>query len=308
MDHDVSFMYGHLDKIADYVKEELGYDVGGITGYVDPGITGKTKNQFETYNDYPEAAKNNACKVLRWRDEHGDEVKGMTRVGWTRANQLCSGENISESTIARMAAFARHRRNAEVSPEFKSTPWKDRGYVAWLGWGGTTGVEWAASKLETIRKKQMSKQDFATDDEKRVVVGPAMIPELKIFRKDALGNPYYVFFSEDTIKMIAEKYMRNKYLDNNDEMHNGKPVEDVYVIESWIKESYEDKSNKFGYQHLPLGTWFVSMKVRNDETWNKIKKGDLKGFSVSGYFEEIERFAREEMFLRQLEELLKKID
>ncbi len=50
------------------------------------------------------------------------------------------------------------------------------------------------------------------------------------------------------------------------------------------------------------------MKVRNDETWNKIKKGDLKGFSVSGYFEEIERFAREEMFLKQLAELLKKID
>lgn len=308
MDHDVSFMYGHLDKIADYVKEELGYDVGGITGYVDPGITGKTRSKFETYNDYPEAAKNNACKVLRWRDEHGDEVRGMTRVGWTRANQLCKGENISESTIARMAAFARHRRNAEVSPEFKSEPWKDRGYVAWLGWGGTTGVEWAANKLESIRKKQMSKQEFATDDEKRVVMGPAMIPELKIFRKDGLGNPYYVFFSAETIKMIAEKYMRNKYLDNNDEMHNGKPVQDVYVIESWIKESYEDKSNKFGYQHLPLGTWFVSMKVRNDETWNKIKKGDLKGFSVSGYFEEIERFAREEMFLKQLAELLKKID
>lgn len=310
MKHDVAFMDGHIDKIESYVIDsiDLGYDVGSIVGYVDPGITGKTRSQFETYNDYPEAAKNNACKVLKWRDEHGDEVKGMTRVGWTRANQLCNGENISESTIARMAAFARHRRNAEVSPEFKSTPWKDRGYVAWLGWGGTTGVEWAASKLESIRKKQMSKQDFATDDEKRVVVGPAMIPELKIFRKDALGNPYYVFFSEDTIKMIAEKYMRNKYLDNNDEMHNGKPVQDVYVIESWIKESYEDKSNKFGYQHLPIGTWFVSMKVRNDETWKKIKKGDLKGFSVSGYFEEIERFAREEMFLRQLEELLKKID
>ena len=50
---------------------------------------------FETYNDYPKSASNNACKVLRWRDEHGDEVKGMTRVGWTRANQLCKKEKIS---------------------------------------------------------------------------------------------------------------------------------------------------------------------------------------------------------------------
>ena len=106
--------------------------------------------ELETYNDYPESAKNNAKKVLRWRDEHGDEVKGMTRVGWTRANQLAKGENISRSTIARMASFKRHQKNAEVSAEFKSTPWKDKGYVAWLGWGGTSGVNWAINKLNSI--------------------------------------------------------------------------------------------------------------------------------------------------------------
>jgi hypothetical protein len=309
MIHDVSFMDGHIEKIKSYVKEELGYDVTGLPSYVDQ-VSGETIEKsisFETYNDYPEAAKNNACKVLRWRDEHGDEVKGMTRVGWTRANQLCSGENISEQTIARMAAFARHRRNADVAPEFESTPWKDAGYVAWLGWGGTTGVEWASGKLESIRRKSMSKQKFQTDDEKKIVVGPAMIPDLKIFRKDGLGNPYYVFFSASTIKMIAEKYMRNKYIDNNDEMHNGKAVSDVYVIESWIKESEEDKSNIYGYQDLPIGTWFVSMKVRNEDTWKKVKEGKLNGFSVSGYFEQIAEFCREEMFLQRVAEILKNV-
>jgi len=114
------------------------------------------KEEFKTYNDYPESAKNNACKALRWRDEHGDEVKGMTQVGWIRANQLCKGENISEETISRMSGFQRHKTNSEVSPEFKDTPWKDRGYVAWLGWGGTTGIEWASNKLETIKKWQKS--------------------------------------------------------------------------------------------------------------------------------------------------------
>ena len=108
---------------------------------------------MESFNDYPESARNNACKVLRWRDEHGDEVQGMTNVGWIRANQLCKGENISEETIARMASFARHEQNAEVSAEFKSTPWKDRGYVAWLGWGGTSGIEWAKRKLQSIRNE-----------------------------------------------------------------------------------------------------------------------------------------------------------
>lgn len=109
--------------------------------------------ELETYNDYPEAAKNNAKKVLEWREKHGNEVKGMTRVGWTRANQLAKGQNISRSTIARMASFKRHEKNAEVSAENKSTPWKDAGRVAWLGWGGASGVNWAINKLKSIDNK-----------------------------------------------------------------------------------------------------------------------------------------------------------
>jgi hypothetical protein len=134
-----------------------------------------------------------------------------------------------------------------------------------------------------------------------------MVPDQKIFRKDDLGNPYYVFFSPETIKMIAEKYMRNKYIDNNDEMHNGKAVKDVYVIESWIKEDENDKSNKYGFADLPVGTWFVSMKINNPNVWDKVKKGELNGFSVSGYFEEVAQFTKEEMFLYKVAELLRNI-
>jgi len=308
MVHDVSYMDGHVEVIKEYLdNEELGYD-NILPVFQDPGIRRKKKRKyFETYNDYPEAAKNNACKVLRWRDEHGDEVKGMTQVGWTRANQLCKGENISEETIGRMSAFQRHRKNSEVAPEFKSTPWKDAGYVAWLGWGGTTGIEWASRKLESIRRDKMSKQKFQLDEDKRIVVGPAMVPDLEIFRKDKNGNPYYVTFKEDTIKMIAEKYMRNKYIDNNDTEHNGKAAQDVYVIESWIKEDEQDKSNKYGFEDLPVGTWFVSMKIKNDNVWNMVKEKKLNGFSVSGFFEEVEQFYKEEEFLRQLAEILKKV-
>jgi hypothetical protein len=294
-----------------FSKEKLGYD-NNLPKYVDE-VSGDTISKsivFESYNDYPEAAKNNACKVLRWRDEHGDEVKGMTQVGWTRANQLCKGENISEETIARMASFARHKENAEVSAEFKSTPWKDRGYVAWLGWGGTTGIEWAQRKLESIRN-DMSSLKFQTDEEKRMVVGPAMIPDMNIFRKDIFGNPYYVFFSEETISLIAEKYMKNKYLDNNDLMHNGQAVSDVYVVESWIIEDPEtDKSKKYGY-NLPIGTWMVAMKCaktpKGDEVWNKIKSKELNGFSVSGYFIEEAANFRDELFLQKVVEILKNI-
>jgi len=108
----------------------------------------------ETYNDYPAAAKANAKKALDWRDEYGrDEVTAGTPVGWQRANQLAKGEKLSRDVISRMAQFNRHRKNSEIDPELKSTPWKDNGYVAWLIWGGDEGVDWAINKIKEIDEK-----------------------------------------------------------------------------------------------------------------------------------------------------------
>jgi hypothetical protein len=113
--------------------------------------------ELRTYNDYPKGARENARKVLDWRNRYGrDEVKGMTRVGWRRANQLANGQKISRSTIARMASFNRHRRNATIDPDLRGTPWKDKGYVAWLGWGGTEGVNWAIRKMKQFRRGEFA--------------------------------------------------------------------------------------------------------------------------------------------------------
>jgi len=225
-------------------------------------------------------------------------------VGKQRANQLAKGEAISEDTIRRMYSYlSRHEVDLESSKGYGD----GCGKLMYDSWGGKSALSWAEAKVKAMDKEKMSKQYFQADDEKRIVLGPAMIPDQKIFRKDAMGNPYYVFFSPETIKMIAEKYMRNKYTDNNDQMHDGKAVKDVYVVESWIKEDETDKSVKYGYGDLPIGTWFVSMKVRNDETWAKVKEGKLNGFSVSGFFEEVAQFCKEEMFLQQVAKILNEV-
>jgi hypothetical protein len=290
--------------------EDMGYDVGTIGGYVDPGVTGNTipksvtkPSMFESYSDYPESVKNNAKAVLKYAEENGWGSCG-TEVGKQRANQLAKGEPISEDTIRRMYSYlSRHAVDLDSSKGYGD----GCGKLMYDAWGGKSALSWSEAKIKSIDKNNMSKQRFATDEEKRIVIGPAMIPDLRIFRRDPKGNPYYVYFSSDTIKMIAEKYMRNKYIDNNDEMHNGKAVSDVYVIESWIKEDEQDKSTKYGYSDLPVGTWFVSMKVKNDEVWKKVKEGYLNGFSVSGYFEEVAAFCREEMFLQQVIEILNNV-
>ena len=131
----------------------------GIDTHIDNNATvvselGSKGMKFESYTDYPQAASDNAKKALEWRDQYPDEIKGGTRIGWTRANQLANREPISEETIARMASFIRHEQNAEISEDAKGKPWTDAGYVAWLIWGGTEGVEWASRKLESIRNQE----------------------------------------------------------------------------------------------------------------------------------------------------------
>jgi len=339
MSHDVSFMDGHIIKISEYVPEiDLGYDVTGITGYVDPGIKKKKKKDefieckkcghswdmkdggdkpymcnkcgynnksedFASFKDYPQGVKDAAQRVLDYVEENGWGSCG-TAVGKQRANQLAKGEPISLETTMRMYSYlSRHKKDLVSSKSYDD----GCGKLMYDSWGGEMALRWAERKIAQVQANAMSKQRFQTDEEKRIVVGPAMIPDLRIFRKDKNGDPYYVYFTKETIKMIAEKYMKNKYIDNNDKNHDGKAVKDVYVIESWIKEDEEDKSNKYGYEDLPIGTWFVSMKVKNDNIWNMVKKGELKGFSVSGYFEEIEKFNREEQFLKMVADILKNI-
>ena len=322
--------------------EDLGYDVGGLPPFVDEvpecdECTKKRKKEdiyqeFESYNDYPKQATENAKIALRWAEENGWGSCG-TDVGKQRANQLANSENISEDTISRMASFERHRQNSQKELG------DGCGRLMWLAWGGDEGIEWAQRKLEQIRKEKMAdledacwegyepigtkikdgrevpncvpiknKKVFSTDYAKHEVVGPAMIPDKEIFRRDDFGNPYYVYFSSDTIKQIAEKFMRRGYTvdGQHDINHRGPGEKDVYVMESWIIEDpNNDKSNMYGFSDLPKGTWMVKMKVLNKQVWKEIKEGKLNGFSVSGYFEEYEVENRATAFLSELAKLLK---
>jgi len=432
-------------------------DVDGLPPYSDEISGSIIQEEFESYDDYPQAASDNACKVLRWIDEHGrDEVQGMTRVGLARANQLCKREAISEETVGRMAAFIRHKRNAEISEEYKGTPWKDKGYVAYLGWGGDEGIAWAQRKLDQIERESLSKdkffdnldddkqeklletlsnvgyskdelledyaivdtqekfagyptknsanpegvtetkgnykilyeyagprdsknrtfckrlldlnllfrkediqklsidgansqefgyydifsykgsfgcrhswrkkyvykkktaglleiaallQDqkrrseanvsdakplatfskefkFSFDDEQQRIVGPLMIPNKTIIRADENGEPYWVYFSEDTIRKIAYKMMKDKLIDKVNLEHNSNIKVDGQLEETWIVEDPEhDKQKLFGFD-FPKGTWIGQYRINDPKVWDMIKEGVVKGFSIEAFLSE----------------------
>lgn len=112
-------------------------------------------SEEQTYKDYPSAASKNAQKAIDWKEKYGrDVVTAGTAVGWQRAHQLAKGEALSKDVVSRMAQFNRHRKNSTIAPEFKDEPWKDKGYVSWLIWGGDEGVDWAMKTMEDIKAEE----------------------------------------------------------------------------------------------------------------------------------------------------------
>lgn len=104
------------------------------------------EEKAETYNDYPEAATNNAKRAIKWKEENNSSCG--TPVGWTRARQLANRESLSRDTIARMASFKRHQQHKDVPYE------EGCGGLMWDAWGGDAGINWAIRKLEQIDNKK----------------------------------------------------------------------------------------------------------------------------------------------------------
>lgn len=234
-------------------------------------------NFEESYTDYPEQASENAKIALRYAEENGWGECG-TDVGKQRANQLAKREPISRDTIARMAAFERHRQNSQKELG------DGCGRLMWLAWGGDAGIEWAQRKLESIDKKE--KFNFKADTEKRIISGPAMIANLPILRRRKDGSEYYVMFKPETIKSIVEKFFKNQYSNNFNIMHRKNILaEGVYLIESMLIDSDRGIKTPLGFDELSEGSWFISCKVDNDKVWDDyIKTGIFSGYSVEGEF------------------------
>jgi hypothetical protein len=133
-------------------------------------------------------------------------------------------------------------------------------------------------------KEQKEKFEFKSDEEKRIVTGPAMVPNQEIIRMDAEDKPYFVYFTEETIEKAQEVFAKyGKTKSTNFEHKTG--MRDVTVVESWIvTDPSNDKSNALGFSDIPKGSWMVSYKVDNDDLWAKVKAGEVKGFSIEGVF------------------------
>jgi hypothetical protein len=148
-------------------------------------------------------------------------------------------------------------------------------------------VEAPAIESNFIALKSHEIKFAQVDAEKRILMGPVLIPDKPIYRKQVMNGEmqeFYVYFSKNTVSRASQMFLMNGN-QGKATLEHDMALQGICMVESWIKEDMEkDKSAIYGMTD-PIGTWMGCLKVTNDEIWNDyVKTGRVKGFSIEGYF------------------------
>lgn len=119
------------------------------------------------------------------------------------------------------------------------------------------------------------------NDEKHMVYSAVLVPDRPIYRRNDDGDEFYVEFTKESIEHMSQDFFKG-YRQNEITLDHKTTASDITVVESWLKSDlYKDKSVALGLNpDLPIGTWFCAMKVNQIDVWDRIKSGELNGFSV----------------------------
>lgn len=144
-------------------------------------------------------------------------------------------------------------------------------------------VDRPAIELDFIALKEARVQFAEADADKRILIGPALVPDKPIYRRSG-EEEFYVYFSKSTVRLAAELYLKHGNQANHTLEHEH-TINGLTVVESWmVEDKQKDKSAIYGLD-VPVGTWMVAVKVDNEAIWQEwVKEGKVKGFSIEGYF------------------------
>ena len=145
--------------------------------------------------------------------------------------------------------------------------------------------------LVALEKQNEVKVQLA-NEEKHMVYSAVLVPDKDIYRFDG-ENEYYVNFTKESIEKMSQDFMK-EYRQHEVTLDHEDMANEVCIVESWIKtDMYKDKSVALGLnENLPIGTWFAGMKVNNVEVWDRVKSGELRGFSVESLIS-LEEFSKQ---------------
>ena len=147
------------------------------------------------------------------------------------------------------------------------------------------------SDFVALAKEEEEKQQvFLESNEKHMVYGAALIPDKDIYRNNG-EQEFYINFTKESIERMSQDFMK-EYRQYEVKTDHDDIANEVCVVESWlVSDSYKDKSNALGI-NVPEGAWMIGMKVNNIDTWERIKAGELKGFSVESMIS-LEEFSKQ---------------
>lgn len=120
-------------------------------------------------------------------------------------------------------------------------------------------------------------------EEQRLILGVVMRADFPIYRRDERGE-YYVFYRKETIRAMAEKYLDENRQNRVNLMHAGEEVRGVQMVQLFIKDTAKGISPA-GFEDIEDGSLFAEFHIEDNDIWEWIKEGVLRGFSLEGIFE-----------------------
>jgi len=146
-------------------------------------------------------------------------------------------------------------------------------------------VDFPATESDFVAfEKEKELQKFAIEnEEKHIVRGLVMAANMLIYRIHPIYGEYYIYYDAQTLRTMAERYLKNNFQNNVDLNHNGELVEGVDMVQFFIKDS-ENGINPKGFEAYADGSLFAEFHINNEDVWEQVKNGDFKGFSLEGYF------------------------
>lgn len=139
------------------------------------------------------------------------------------------------------------------------------------------------SDFLTLSSEEDKMNLAAIDDNKMLLMGAVLIPDLVIPRK----NGKNIRFSKEVIRKASEVFFKRGYQRESTLEHNQEEkLPKMTVVESWIVEDADKDKSALYNLNLPVGSWVVSMKCDNDEIYEMAKQGQINGFSIEGIFPE----------------------
>src|SRR6056297_3326106 len=144
----------------------------------------------------------------------------------------------------------------------------------------TSARYWSCRMWEDdVSVSEMTKTEFEAygevtkmDDDQRIVYGYASV--ISKGGEPIVDRQGDIITAEELEKAASEFMLGER---NGLTMHKGEPTTTIihsFPMTNETKKAYEIES--------PYEAWLIAVKVHDDETWAKVKEGELKDFSIGG--------------------------